>query len=482
MTRRALIPLFWVFLVSPAYAPPPSDDACTKDWGRVEDGRQPPPSFAGERRELATAETANRAYGPPSQAVARGPETDPEAFPREAATAKGYEVVGDISSGWEGRTVRARKGGADKALKVSADRRGPLRQEAVLVNQVRQRFPDSPYFLEARIVELKDDGSLPALETPFFPRRPGSDEPALTLWEWMARRELTPELKDKITVQLTEAVVQMHEAGVIHRDLKPSNVMVDDAGNVRIIDFGISSKDGDQPVGLPADRASGSPAYMSPGQWLRKPGSPADDLYALRRTLWQLYADDAEIEATVEVFRRDVASRQIPDYKVTPERFAPAPMAIAIWSRFPKTAREQLELVDAARKKKPSEFYSWYGKKLAALPKEEKLVPNTTSKQRVNYQAAREILASKELIKQFPDGLGLKRDDVDEIARGFFHLYYSTVDGRRDPAKVGLLDENPFLYWKEFRARLTELQNDWKAGPDHNLLMTVTIPEGATPP
>lgn len=42
--------------------------------------------------------------------------------------------------------------------------------------------------------------------------------------------------------QLLSTVGYSHEAGIVHRDLKPDNVMLDNKGQVKIIDFGLGAK------------------------------------------------------------------------------------------------------------------------------------------------------------------------------------------------------------------------------------------------
>ena len=49
------------------------------------------------------------------------------------------------------------------------------------------------------------------------------------------------EIKSIVLPQLLEGLNAIHNAGLLHRDLKPSNIMLDDEGNLVIIDFGISS-------------------------------------------------------------------------------------------------------------------------------------------------------------------------------------------------------------------------------------------------
>ena len=46
----------------------------------------------------------------------------------------------------------------------------------------------------------------------------------------------------RIAIGLAAAVAQVHGRGLIHKDIKPANVLVDDAGNVWLIGFGIASQ------------------------------------------------------------------------------------------------------------------------------------------------------------------------------------------------------------------------------------------------
>jgi serine/threonine protein kinase len=71
----------------------------------------------------------------------------------------------------------------------------------------------------------------------------------------------------------------IHAAGLVHRDLKLDNVMLTDAGAVKITDFGVAVGPGG--TDAYAGAVVGTPAYISPEQWLGRPLDARADLYAL---------------------------------------------------------------------------------------------------------------------------------------------------------------------------------------------------------
>jgi len=93
-----------------------------------------------------------------------------------------------------------------------------------------------------------------------------------------------PQLRDLIG-QICQGLEAAHSAGVVHRDLKPANILIDDAQQVKIIDFGLARLphlEGMTATGM----ILGTPEYMAPEQIRGKAVDPRSDIYALGAVLY----------------------------------------------------------------------------------------------------------------------------------------------------------------------------------------------------
>jgi hypothetical protein len=101
-------------------------------------------------------------------------------------------------------------------------------------------------------------------------------------------RPLAPARAVTIVEQLLAALSYAHERGVVHRDVKPANVMIDDAGHVKLTDFGVARlADAGAERTLPGTMV-GTPSYMSPEQIQGLAVGSRTDLFAAGVVLYQL--------------------------------------------------------------------------------------------------------------------------------------------------------------------------------------------------
>ncbi len=95
-----------------------------------------------------------------------------------------------------------------------------------------------------------------------------------------------------IARQLAAGLAAAHERGVLHRDLKPANVMLDGAGNVRIMDFSLAT------AGEVDNVRAGTPVYMAPEQLQGREVTARSDIYALGLVLYELFTGKRVYAAT----------------------------------------------------------------------------------------------------------------------------------------------------------------------------------------
>lgn len=81
-----------------------------------------------------------------------------------------------------------------------------------------------------------------------------------------------------------------HQVGIVHRDLKPANVLINDAGLLKIVDFGVAAahREGDTQL-TKTGYVIGSPKYMAPEQILGRKVDERADIYAIGVILYELF-------------------------------------------------------------------------------------------------------------------------------------------------------------------------------------------------
>lgn len=138
---------------------------------------------------------------------------------------------------------------------------------------------------------------------------------------------------------IARGVAAAHARGILHRDIKPANVMLDERGEVRILDFGLAKLSSQEPVpaaaprvprlhgaidldatldvpsSTPSDSAAlpsvtntpqspaatvagavlGTPRYLAPELWRGEPATVRSDLFAIGVLLYELVTGDVPV-------------------------------------------------------------------------------------------------------------------------------------------------------------------------------------------
>lgn len=122
------------------------------------------------------------------------------------------------------------------------------------------------------------------------------------LTQHCVRRALPLVARIELLARVADAVQHAHQRGIVHRDLKPANVLVDVAGQPKVLDFGIARAIDDdlQQATLRTDPGMvvGTLQYMSPEQASADPDAidVRTDVYSLGVMLYELAAGQPPLE------------------------------------------------------------------------------------------------------------------------------------------------------------------------------------------
>jgi hypothetical protein len=218
-----------------------------------------------------------------------------------------FEVVARLGSGGMGRVYLARSESGERfALKMihnimASDPHFRRRFNREVV--AAQRVTGSN---TAALVDADPDGDPPWMAVEYV------DGPTLSQLIDSGGPLTLPSMV-RLTSGMSQALLDIHGAGLVHRDLKPSNVMLGPEGAM-LIDFGIAqATDGSMltATGL----VTGSPGFMSPEQAQAEQVTEASDIFALGAVLffaatgYRPFGEGSLISVTYRVVHAE------PDYK-----------------------------------------------------------------------------------------------------------------------------------------------------------------------
>ena len=100
-----------------------------------------------------------------------------------------------------------------------------------------------------------------------------------------------------IGIQLAESLVVAHGMGVIDRDIKPQNMLLDDAGVLKVMDFGVARLAENTAGHTQAGMIVGTPMYMSPEQLAGEPVDARADLCSVGVVLFEILTGEMPINS-----------------------------------------------------------------------------------------------------------------------------------------------------------------------------------------
>jgi predicted Ser/Thr protein kinase/pimeloyl-ACP methyl ester carboxylesterase len=204
---------------------------------------------------------------------------------------KHYRIVDKIGAGGMGEVYRAHdeRLERDVALKV-------LPTDTVVDESARKRFRQEALTLSklkhphiAHVYDYDTDDGVDFLVMEFVE--------GTSLKEKLSKGSLPEKEVARLGAQLTDALAEAHEQGVIHRDIKPGNIVLTNKGQAKVLDFGLAklveseAKPAEaatvdsltQPVGV-----AGTLAYMAPEQLAGETIDARTDIYSSGVVLYEM--------------------------------------------------------------------------------------------------------------------------------------------------------------------------------------------------
>src|SRR5919205_1622809 len=214
---------------------------------------------------------------------------------RAGQTIGSYEVISFISRGGMGEVYLAedKRLGRKVALKLlpasfttNDDRLRRFEQEARAASALNH-----PNIIT--IYEIRQAADSHVIATEFVEGE--------TLRQRLVREPLTLSETLNVAIQIADALVAAHKAGIIHRDIKPENIMLRPDGYVKILDFGLAKLSEHASPAVAAEAPTiqvrtgsgiviGTAGYMSPEQARGLNVDHRSDIFSLGAVIYEMLA------------------------------------------------------------------------------------------------------------------------------------------------------------------------------------------------
>ncbi len=201
-----------------------------------------------------------------------------------------YKLVGEIASGAMGVVYRAHQISLNRTVALKMIRAGRLAAEEE-IRRFRVEAEAAAALDHPNIVPIYEIGA-----------REGHNFFTMKLVEGRSLSALVEEFRARdaawlrrvvaLVVKICRAIQHAHERGVLHRDIKPGNILLDEAGEPHVTDFGLAKLVENDTQATMSGAIMGTPAYMAPEQAAGNTRgiTTASDVYAVGALLYELAA------------------------------------------------------------------------------------------------------------------------------------------------------------------------------------------------
>ncbi len=230
----------------------------------------------------------------------------PEDIPDRIGT---YRISRLIGQGGMGAVYQGQRDSGDFDHVVAIK----LIRSSVLSDSLRQRFDRERQTLakliHPNIARLYDGGETEQ-KNPYFVMEYVDGMP---ITHWVKQHDLSEKERIQLFLRVCEAVRYAHQNLIVHRDITPSNVLVNQQGQVKLIDFGIakpSIEDTDD-VNTSQSLASLSftPGFAAPERAQGQSANTLADVYSLGKLLAAIFEDQSNSEELAAIISMSSAEK-----------------------------------------------------------------------------------------------------------------------------------------------------------------------------
>jgi tetratricopeptide (TPR) repeat protein len=208
-----------------------------------------------------------------------------------------YRLVSEIGSGGMGRVFLGERADGEFEQRVAVK----ILKSGLSASHLKRRF-----LAERQILATLQhpniagiwDGGVTESGAPYFAME---FVQGVTITSFCTDNRLPIAQRLRLFLDVCGAVAHAHQRLVVHRDLKPSNILVTEAGEVKLLDFGIAKVlETDLVPGEKSQTLTGlhlmTPEYASPEQVRGDPISISSDVYQMGLLLFELLTESRPYE------------------------------------------------------------------------------------------------------------------------------------------------------------------------------------------
>jgi len=199
-----------------------------------------------------------------------------------------FRIISEIGRGGMGAVFLAERDDGEFTQQVALK----IVRQSIADSAIIERFRRERQILATLNhpnIAMLHDGGVNAEGEPFLAMEYVDGRP---LTDYVREKNLSINERLRLFIKVCGAVAFAHRSLIIHRDIKPSNILVTDAGEPKLLDFGLAKVFETDNANNETVLRAFTPAYASPEQIQGGPVTTAGDVYSLGVVLYELLSGE----------------------------------------------------------------------------------------------------------------------------------------------------------------------------------------------